>query len=145
MGINDLAFVGWPVFVREDGTWRRRRRPRRKKMNKGRQQKSGHHREGAGEEETTTEGEEDDPTTTTTAEREDVDPPEKEDTMTMFNVVFVLDPPLLEYSARTCELYDNVIKKFAKALKWEQARTNYVWKESQKILHIKEIAKEKRM
>ena len=63
----------------------------------------------------------------------------------MFNVVFVLDPPLLEYSVRTRELYDNVIKKFAKALKWEQARTNYVWKEAQRILHIKERAKEKRM
>lgn len=61
----------------------------------------------------------------------------------MFNVVFVLDPPLLEYSIRLREVYDNIIKKFAKALKWEQARTDYVWKEAQNISHFKEKAKEK--
>jgi hypothetical protein len=64
------------------------------------------------------------------------------DSMTMFNVVFVLDPPLLEYSMRIREVYDNIIKKFAKALKWEQARTDYVWREAQHISHIKEKAKE---
>lgn len=31
VGINDLAFVGWPVFVREDGTWRKQRRKKKKK------------------------------------------------------------------------------------------------------------------
>ncbi|KAF7585168.1 Nitrogen permease regulator 3 [Aspergillus hancockii] len=66
------------------------------------------------------------------------------DSMTMFNVVFVLDPPLLEYSMRVREVYDNIIKKFAKALKWEQARTDYVWREAQHISHIKEKAKETR-
>lgn len=62
----------------------------------------------------------------------------------MFNVVFVLDPPLLEYSVRSRELYHNIIKKFGKALKWEQAHTNYVWKETRRILHMKERAKENR-
>ena len=65
------------------------------------------------------------------------------DSMTMFNVVFVVDPPLLEYSIRTREVYDNIIKKFAKALKWEQARTDYVWREAQAMSHIKERAKER--
>jgi Nitrogen Permease regulator of amino acid transport activity 3. len=31
VGINDLAFVGWPVFVRDDGTWRKQKRRKKKK------------------------------------------------------------------------------------------------------------------
>ena len=65
--------------------------------------------------------------------------------MTMFNVVFVVDPPLLEYSMRVKEIYENIIKKFAKALKWEQARTDYVWKESQHILQVRRRARESSM
>jgi nitrogen permease regulator 3-like protein len=55
----------------------------------------------------------------------------------------VLDPPTLEYSLRLKEIYENVIKKFSKALKWEQARADYVWNEAQNILQIKEKAREK--
>ncbi|OJD38612.1 uncharacterized protein BKCO1_400067 [Diplodia corticola] len=64
--------------------------------------------------------------------------------MTMFNVVFVLNPPALEYQLRTGEMYDNVIRKFAKDLKYEQAKTNYVWRESKIILNLKNKAKENR-
>lgn len=62
--------------------------------------------------------------------------------MTMFNVVFVLNPPILEHHLRVKEKYENVIKKFGKGLKSEQARADYVWTEVQKILHIKEKARE---
>jgi len=65
--------------------------------------------------------------------------------MSMFNVIFVINPPALEYQHRVEEMYDNVVKKFSKALKWEQARSNYVWKESKKILDIKAKAKENSM
>lgn len=64
--------------------------------------------------------------------------------MTMFNVVFVLNPPALEYQLRTGEMYDNVIRKFSKDLKYEQAKTNYVWRESKAILNLKNKAKENR-
>jgi hypothetical protein len=64
------------------------------------------------------------------------------DDMTMFNVVFVLNPPALEYQSRVKEMYDNVTRKYAKALKYEQARFQYVWKESKKILDIKQRAKD---
>ena len=156
VGINDLAFVGWPVFVREDGTWRKQKRRREKKPPGWEAGELGHqdsaeNRENEGD---AAEG------------REDMDDvpeeqkwkhasmngnesgmaspdPEDKDSMTMFNVVFVLDPPLLEYSTRMREVYDNIIKKFAKALKWEQARTNYVWRETQHILHVRGKLKEK--
>lgn len=149
VGINDLAFVGWPVFVREDGAWRKGRR----KKNKEKEKKSrrvweggelGHNEEEIPEEEDEDgEGREQ---TRTSADREDKGrDSEDKDSMTMFNVVFVLDPALLEYSSRLREIYDNIIKKLAKALKWEEARTDYVWRESQHILHVKEMAREKSM
>ncbi|KAF2266803.1 hypothetical protein CC78DRAFT_531247 [Lojkania enalia] len=62
--------------------------------------------------------------------------------MTMFNVVFVMNPPALEYQLRVREMYDNVTRKYSKALKYAQARNQYVWKESKKIMNIKQRAKE---
>ncbi|KAI4101779.1 MAG: hypothetical protein L6R37_004756 [Teloschistes peruensis] len=53
----------------------------------------------------------------------------KKKILNMFHVVFVLNPPPLEYHLRVKELYDHVIKKFSKALKLEQARSNYVVRE----------------
>ncbi|KAJ0424627.1 nitrogen permease regulator of amino acid transport activity 3-domain-containing protein [Aspergillus carlsbadensis] len=162
VGINDLAFVGWPVFVRGDGAWKKQRR----KKKKGKQRAEW---EGAeiGHNEATEDSQDDDgeaiAASTETLSPHSIpqkvqrpsvssnrsskvtgDETDDKDSMTMFNVVFVLDPPLLEYSTRIREIYDNIIKKFIKALKYEQARTNYVWKESQHILHLKEKAKEKR-
>jgi hypothetical protein len=170
VGINDLALIGWPVFVREDGSWRKQRRKKKKKKPRAEWEggELGHHESEDGE------GDEDmilspemmasvasladsavSPTDTTkrasyasgrhgkyadgSADSDD------KDHMTMFNVVFVMDPPLLEYSMRVKEIYENIIKKFAKALKWEQARTDYVWRESQHILQLRRKARETSM
>jgi hypothetical protein len=173
VGINDLALVGWPVFVREDGTWRKQRRKKKKKRRAAWEGGELGHNEDA---EDAPDDEDGDaggnasgdgllaastetlsPKQTTFSETKrasgasskaarlsvDCVDGDDKDSMTMFNVVFVLDPPLLEYSMRTREVYDNIIKKFAKALKWEQARTDYVWREAQHISHLKEKAKER--
>ena len=55
------------------------------------------------------------------------------DNMVMFHVVFVLRPPPLEYHVRVKDIYDNVVRKLTKALKWEQARSSYVAKEASLI------------
>lgn len=145
VGINDLAFVGWPVFVREDGGWRKQKR---KKMKKGSRDweggELGHNEMGDEAAEANADSNDVSDSRQSNAQGTGRDSDDK-DAMTMFNVVFVLDPPLLEYSVRIREIYDNIIKKFAKALKWEQARTDYVWRESQHILHLKEMAKENSM
>lgn len=166
VGINDLALIGWPVFVREDGNWRKQRRKKQKKKPRA-EWEGGElgHNENA-EEAQAGDGvvspdmgasiasiadslvSPTDTKRTSTASAkvgkstDDNDDPEDKDHMTMFNVVFVMDPPLLEYSMRVKEIYENIIKKFAKALKWEQARTGYVWKESQHILQVRRKARE---
>lgn len=63
------------------------------------------------------------------------------DTLKMFHVVFVLDPPPLEYHLRMKEMYDHVVKKFSRALRYEQARSNYVSKETSTISAAKRVGK----
>ncbi|KAL8685271.1 MAG: hypothetical protein Q9224_005884 [Gallowayella concinna] len=55
--------------------------------------------------------------------------PKKKNTLNMFQTVFVLNPPPLEYNLRVKEMDDHVIKKLTKALKREQARSKYVLRE----------------
>lgn len=62
--------------------------------------------------------------------------------MTMFNVVFVLNLSKQDAREKTYEIYEHVIKKFNKVLKHAQAEDNFVWKESERILAIKEKARE---
>ncbi|KAL1296854.1 hypothetical protein AAFC00_004475 [Neodothiora populina] len=64
------------------------------------------------------------------------------DDVSMFHVVFVMNPPTLEYHIRVQEMYDNVVKKFSKALRYEQSRSGWVEKEARKILTLKNQAKE---
>lgn len=154
VGINELCFVGWPVFVRDDGTWQKR-----KKRSKARHDEMASSGASFGQEPSdqhlpVTQNEESLPDISGArpgASSNDSQPrssssPESAhtDMLTMFNVVFVMNPPVLEYSLRVREMYNNVTKKLGKALKWEQARVDYVWKEAQTILHLKEKARENR-
>lgn len=172
LGVESTVFVGAPMFVRSDGLWKKGRRKKEKrspdqqleakdllanlKMNESDQDKTQGERSGSTSTEpfvypqgfepgyghdmsiapslAASEAGSDARTNSTT----DTGRPEME----MFNVVFVLNPPALEYQLRVKEMYDNVTRKYAKALKYEQARFQYVWKESKKILEIKQRAKE---
>lgn len=149
VGFNELAFVGWPVFIREDGSWRKKRRKGKGSCN---QAKAATVNEGMHDlVKAASDGrnevkhlEQADIVPRTSTEVETADKEESRE-MTVFNVVFVLNPPVLEYGLRVKEMYDHVIKKLAKALKWEQARANYVWQQSEIILQAKAEARHKSM
>ena len=70
--------------------------------------------------------------------KSDMLPPkkEKQKPLAMFHVVFVLQPPPLEYHLRVKEMYDNVTKKLSKAMKWEQTRSGYVARETAVITSL---------
>ena len=68
----------------------------------------------------------------------------KDDKKEAFNVVFVLNPPPLEYSIRVKEMYEHIIKKLSKALKLEQARSSYVSKQADIIFKKKLYAMDNR-
>jgi len=173
IGIDGLVFLGAPMFVKEDGSWKTRRRKRAKV---GSNEQNGHaspllsptdevavmdaapgvdddvnkhvpsldlnaqvsgFEPGYGHSEpvsaASSEAGSDARSTSTGGPDNDV---------TMFNVVFVLSPPALEYQVRVDEMYDNVVKRFAKSLKLSQAQSQYVSRGSRLILSIKEKAKE---
>jgi hypothetical protein len=174
LGVESVVFVGAPMFVRDDGLWRKLRRRRRKPLDRGKvadgdlatdltttddpedtgvpetpvkpprqepfvypegfEPGYGHGSVSSGPSGAPSEAGSDVPSNSTTQDNS----PD----MTMFNVVFVLDPPTLEYQQRVKDMYDNVSRKYAKALKYEEARFQYVWKESKRIIDMKQRAKE---
>jgi hypothetical protein len=177
LGVEGIVFVGAPMFVRDDGLWKKGRRkkdkhPPEKNLDDGdllsklrsHELKDNDNARDMADESTKPEvivyppgyepGYGHGVFSGTTSKVASVTPSEAgsdarststTDTapdMTMFNIVFVLNPPALEYQLRVKEMYDNVTRKYAKALKYEQARFQYIWKESNKIINIKQRAKE---
>jgi hypothetical protein len=167
LGVESIVFLGAPMFVRDDGLWKKGRRKKKQRSAKDNLEDGNllanlkiNGSEDVGE------GGSSGPTATPFVYPEGWEPgyghglmsgaaseagsdarststtDKARDDMTMFNVVFVLNPPALEYQSRVKEMYDNVTRKYAKALKYEQARFQYVWKESKKILDIKQRAKD---
>lgn len=123
MDINDLVFVGRPVYARSSGTWMKRWQAKKKlDVEHDTEQPS----------DSATESEQDQQSKAQ-SERQST----RKSPLTMFNVVFVLNPPPLEHNLRVKEMYDNVVRKFSKILKWEQTYNEYVWKQSDLIQNIK--------
>ncbi|RMD40238.1 hypothetical protein DV735_g4890, partial [Chaetothyriales sp. CBS 134920] len=106
MAVNDLAFVGRPVYARENGSWSRRRR---RKMTE----------------------------TASVDSAAAANATSESDSLTMFHLVCVLDPPLAQQAVRVREIYDHVAKRLSRALKVEQAKYNYVWEQSELIQRLK--------
>ncbi|EJP63073.1 UPF0171 domain protein [Beauveria bassiana ARSEF 2860] len=67
---------------------------------------------------------------------------EKRSSMTMFNLVFILRPRKEQTRELVEALYSNIAKKVNKAFKYSQQHSDFVWKESKKILASKDRARE---
>jgi hypothetical protein len=131
LGINDLCFVGRPVFVRENGHWKQQKSQKIGQSNANLPDQPPGARILLKDEVSENEENED------SADPENSQSSSKKSPLTMFNLVFVLDPPTLEHDLRVKEMYKHVIKRFTRALKREQARHEFVWKESEMIQLIK--------
>ncbi|KAL8720578.1 MAG: hypothetical protein Q9181_007889 [Wetmoreana brouardii] len=156
MSIDDKVFVGRSIFARECGHWqKKKKKDRNAKVRKSgtddeitATQGKGSGSEGASTQaiESSTEVSEsgqnlhkeetpaihDDQPSITSSEpvtEEQQSKPRRKDTLNMFHIVFVLNPPPLEYHFRVKEIYDHVVKKLSQALRWEQVRSNYVMRE----------------
>ena len=168
ISIDGRVFLGWPVFSREDGSWKRKRKPRHpvdeaadadtstgeinepknERMRRSSMQldedlgKTTDNETGAEEPETVAPGQSTANAHTTKVQARQ-DPLSIEDTLqnpkevlNMFHVVFVMNPPPLEYQLRVDEMYNHIVKKFSRALKWEQSRSDFVRKEAEKIREL---------
>jgi nitrogen permease regulator 3-like protein len=161
MTIDQLTFLGWPCFARENGEWKRKPRtmrehkrrmstiseqmPSKSTLSKLSTQIDEELGETTGQE-SVDEAQEVEQSSGSNRE-EKVEPSEEEihrdssnqqmPSLSMFHVVFVMNPPPLEHHVRVDEMYNNVVKKFSRALKWEQTRSNYVLRECEKLKSLK--------
>ena len=161
LGFEELVFVGWPVFAYEDGKWRKKKKRSSSGLmrrmstisekavpeaNDGKTAVEVDHELG----ETT--GNESTDHAESGTELAPVDsnknpalPMQTEELkgrgpgsiLNMFNVVFVMNSPEQEYQLRVDDMYKHVVKKFSRALKWEQGRSNFVLRESEKLRAMK--------
>lgn len=123
--VDELVFLGFPVHIRPDGTWSRQIHLSLKSNDSNFIDSANiSDPEASGSNEPAIEG---------------IKPLEHQ--MTLFHVVMIMKPPLTQnYHTKINEMYTNVVIKLAMALKYEQARTNYVWSQSEMILHMREKA-----
>ncbi|KAL2043632.1 hypothetical protein N7G274_003939 [Stereocaulon virgatum] len=175
VGLHDSVFIGWPVFSRPGGTWRKARKPRRSssrskttaEKTKRRPKELGENRlqsisgtddsdasrsafpvesQSEGDQDMGLQDEQDTLSSVSRTKLKGVNKPSDATTVTpkeerplvMFNVVCVLRPPPLEYHIRVKEMYDNVVKKLGKALRWEQMHSNFVARETALIASLTE-------
>ncbi|KAN0117279.1 Nitrogen Permease regulator of amino acid transport activity 3 domain containing protein [Hyaloscypha variabilis] len=139
MSLDPLIFVTYPIHIREDGLWKKKKPKKAKKSSKIEGSEAG---AGSGETKFIEEEMKDvilDPKRGDASEDGD-----DHGGMTMFNIVFILNPRKDQAREKIKDIYEHVIKKFNKALKHAQASANYVWKESEMMLLMKEKAKEER-
>jgi hypothetical protein len=133
--LDPLHFVAYPMHIREDRLWKKKKPKKVKKFNK-------EESETVSSEVRSVESKEKEDSSKAKATQTTSEDGDDRGGMTMFNVVFILNVPKDEADQRILEIYEHVIKKFNKALKHAQAQSDYVWKESEMILSIKEKARE---
>jgi hypothetical protein len=139
LSLDPLYFISYPMHIREDGLWKK------KKTRKTKKSKIEDSEAGTGSGETkSVEIDKEAESSKTPATDNNSEDGDDHGGMTMFNVVFILSVAKDEADERIAEVYEHVIKKFNKALKHAQASSNYVWKESEMILGMKEKAREER-
>lgn len=144
LSLDPLYCVSYPIHVPESGSWKKK-----KKKDKPKKAKS------AKTDDTAIGPLDPEPPKTVTETSTDADGPmaeskekEKEEdddkraSMTMFNLVFILHPKKHEVKELVSTLYFNIIKKVNKAYKYSQQHSDFVWKESKRIIAMKDKARE---
>ncbi|ODQ82983.1 hypothetical protein BABINDRAFT_159463 [Babjeviella inositovora NRRL Y-12698] len=135
LSVDDMTFVGLPIHVNDDGTWRRTgNASRRSKSKKSSSKVSGvysAHSDNPAEPEASEDETLEMPTLTKPEPRDDCP-------MHMFHIVFVMNPPIVEYNQRIDEMFHYVISRLSLILRYEQAKSNYVWNELLAISKVKE-------
>jgi nitrogen permease regulator 3-like protein len=154
--LDPLHFVTYPMHIREDGKWKKKKKKKAKKA-KSRKHATSSTEGKAVNGDTEAESEE---KVAEILENEKLDAEgsnhkatgggeggsenwNDEGGMTMFNLVFILNPGQLEAPVEVANIFEHVAKDINKALRYAQSYSNYVWKQSDMILAMKDKAREK--
>lgn len=160
ISLDPLYFVSYPIHKPENGIWKKRSKKRQHRGSKDASKRDDdqlspsedlHDGEGSTKGgDAHVAGDADNVDTHDMAEGADADKhaPAQEETedkissMTMFNLVFILNPKKHEAKDLIDTMYTNIIRKVNKAYNYVQQRSDFVWKESKKILLLKDKARE---
>lgn len=148
--VEDMVFLGLPIHINDDGNWRvskksTRSRSKSTSTNQKSRKHSIHDIKLSGHS----------PIMSKKSELDGKDQPKESATdldvlvydgektveknhMYQFNMLFVLNPPVVEYNHRIDEMFHYIVSRVSLLLRYEQQKTNYVWIESQKILKLRE-------
>lgn len=155
--LDPLTFVSYPMHVREDGRWKKKRRDRRSKRKKeeveeavideemkveGRSKSVVEQMKMEDSHEIESPGVEEIHKRIAMPRGQSFHSEDNEGGMTMFNLVFIVNPKKTEAPAKVADMFEHVAKDINKALRYAQNYSNYVWKESDMILNLKEKAKD---
>lgn len=135
LSLDPLVFVTYPIHCYEDGHWKKKRKDKKQK---------GVHYALSTEAISEPPGSASEKLSTSGNGNEDNSTEVDHGGMTMFNIVFILNPERNETDQKASEIYDNVAKDFNKALQRAQSESNYVWKQADLIMSMKEKAREER-
>ncbi|KAK6363679.1 Nitrogen permease regulator 3 [Orbilia blumenaviensis] len=156
LSVEHSVFLGYPCYSRPDGTWQRKKKERKPKNEgpKGEDGKDAHTSDGDNDDEDVkgNDADDEDPDAAALSRSKSPNPPPSErkkikreprrnepvaSKLAMFHIVFVMNPPQLEYHTRMHDMYD-VAKQFTMALKTQQSEDDYVAREAERILELKE-------
>lgn len=137
--VDELCFLGLPIHCNDDGKWRHNSKSQKKRKKKGLKQKQQNNED---------KHDPADPHVADAHAEEDFDERKTnkstldEDAsslgISMFNLVFIMDPQLVEFDFRTDDMFHYISKRFSLFLRYLQEKSNFVSKEAYKILKIKE-------
>ncbi|KAI2622940.1 nitrogen permease regulator of amino acid transport activity 3-domain-containing protein [Hypomontagnella submonticulosa] len=144
VSLEQLCFASYPIYVPENGIWRKKKKqpkyqPPKSPENTDSATKYGDSSILASE---VPQIETKDMAEDATAGNLPDEADEKKSGMTMFNLVFILNPKKHEAKELAENLYIHIIKKVNKAYKYSQQKSDFVWKESKRILALKDKGRE---
>ncbi|KAK7422190.1 Nitrogen permease regulator 3 [Neonectria punicea] len=139
LSLDPLYCVSYPIHVPENGKWKRPKKTTKSSKRSAYTDDlaASHEQDGSA-----TGKPPEQPPKEKDGKKEEDD--EKRSSMTMFNLVFILNPKSNEVKEVVEAVYDHLIKKVSKAFKYSQQHSEFVWKESKRILVAKDKAREER-
>ncbi|KAH7326698.1 UPF0171 domain protein [Stachybotrys elegans] len=136
LSLDPMYCVSYPIHVPQNGRWKKPKKAAKSKEPRSTDEQVPKTDGSSKPTEASSSKEKDDQ-----PKKDDVDE-EKRSSMTMFNLVFLLNPRKNEAKAMIESLYDNVFKKVNKAYQYSQQHSDFIWKESKRILAVKDKARE---
>ncbi|CCE73043.1 Piso0_000054 [Millerozyma farinosa CBS 7064] len=124
--IDDLIFLGLPIHSFEDGSWRQSDSKRvASRISSKIKYKS----------------QEDDKSKKSSNENNAQDNPpaaDSKNSLNMFHLVFIMNPPIIESNYRIDEMFHYVISRLSLVLRYEQSKHDYIWSQVRLIAQIRE-------